>query len=167
MVTQSLSITLGDTTANASGFSVYGQLTNGSTSSKCRLNITNNTSSDYVASSGRPYARYRWRAKDGSYTGQWSGNILMPSCTNIPKSFTRNDVVDAGNPRLMVMLLNGMLIIKLLYIKHWIQYTQAMGMERQLRSVCVYSVLLINAELAWVFRCYCCSPSLEIWNIFP
>lgn len=98
VVTQSLSITLGDTTANASGFSVYGQLTNGSTSSKCRLSITNNTSSDYVASSGRPYARYRWRAKDGSYTGQWSGNILMPSCTNIPKSFTRNDVVDAGNP---------------------------------------------------------------------
>lgn len=63
-----------------------------------RFGKVRNTSSDYVASSGRPYARYRWRAKDGSYTGQWSGNILMPSCTNIPKSFTRNDVVDAGNP---------------------------------------------------------------------
>lgn len=70
-------------------------------------------------------------------------------------------------PRLMVMLLNGMLIIKLLYIKHWIQYTQAMGMERHLRSVCVYSVLLVNAELAWIFRRYCCPPSLEIWNVFP
>lgn len=100
VVTQSLAITLGTTTANASGFTVYGELLggSGSTSARCRLNITNNTSSDYVASSGRPYARYRWRAKDGSYTGQWSGNILMPSCTNIPKSFTRNDVVDAGNP---------------------------------------------------------------------
>ena len=42
-----------------------------------------------------------------------------------------------------------------------------MGMERQLRSVCVYSVLLINAELAWIFRRYCCPPSLEIWNVFP
>ena len=29
-----------------------------------------------------------------------------------------------------------------------------MGMERQLRSVCVYSVLLVNAELAWILNCF-------------
>lgn len=100
VVTQSLYIYIGETTANASGFAVTGTLVGGygGTSAQCRLSVTNNTSNDYVASTGRPYARYRWRAKDGSYTGTWSGNISMPSCANIPKSFTRMDTVDAGSP---------------------------------------------------------------------
>ena len=99
VVTQSLYIDIGEITANVSGFAVTGSLVDGGgTSAKCRLNVTNNTSSDYVASTGRPYARYRWRAKDGSYTGPWSGNISMPSCANIPKYFTRMDTVDAGSP---------------------------------------------------------------------
>lgn len=100
VVTQSLYIYIGETTANASGFAVTGSLVggDGGTSAQCRLSVTNNTSSNYVASAGRPYARYRWRAKDGSYTGSWSGNISMPSCANIPKSFTRMDTVDAGSP---------------------------------------------------------------------
>ena len=98
VVTESLSITLGNITSNDPGFRAYGQLTNEPTSSRCRLRITNNTSSDYLAPSGRPCARYRWRAKNGSYTSSWSDDILMPSCSSIPKSSTRHDVVDAGDP---------------------------------------------------------------------
>ena len=96
VVTESLSITLGKVTSTDPRFRVYGQLTDGSTSSRCRLSITNNTPSDYVAPSGRPCARYRWRAKNGSYTGPWSDDILMSSCANIPRSSTCSDVVDAG-----------------------------------------------------------------------
>lgn len=106
VVTQSLYIYIGETTANASGFAVTGSLVggDGGTSAQCRRSVTNNTSNNYVASTGRPYARYRWRAKDGSYTGSWLGNISMPSCANIPKSFTRMDTVDAGSARVWVSL---------------------------------------------------------------
>ena len=68
----------------------------GTYTSNIRITMYNEKGPDYVATTGRPYARYRWRSADGTYVGTFIGGITLEDCKNIPTGFTRSSTIDCG-----------------------------------------------------------------------
>lgn len=81
-----------------SRFDVGSRMSDGEGTYTSNITITmyNEKGPDYVATEGRPYARYRWRSADGTYVGTFIGGITLEYCKNIPTGFTRSSTIDCG-----------------------------------------------------------------------
>lgn len=98
MVTQSVYLYAGQVTVNNSNFTVRIRMEEGegAWTSNVLVDITNNTSTDYNATTGYPQARFRFRAYDGSYTQPWQGGGVIEECRSIPKYITRTGRIQPG-----------------------------------------------------------------------
>lgn len=95
---QEVYIYIGTRSIDDSRFTIGTSMTDGNGTYKSEVMVTmfNEKGPDYVASADRPYARYRWRSADGTYTGSFSGGITLEYCKNIPTGFTRSSTINCG-----------------------------------------------------------------------
>lgn len=88
----------GTVTVDDNRFEVSSYMTDGegSYNSGITVSMFNKNGPDYVGSGDRPYAKFRWRSADGTYTETFMGSNTLKYCKNIPTGFTRSSSFDCG-----------------------------------------------------------------------
>ena len=91
---------MGTVEVDVNGFTASAALAGGegSESTKCIIDVTNNRNITYNGEANMPIAMYRYRAYDGSVTTQWEGSLYLRDANSIPAHTTRSTLVSPGVP---------------------------------------------------------------------